>query len=342
MIKLEDYFKNDEIRIDIFKAKYLTSDNQTVTDCFNRISSEIASVSCESSGKKWTSQWSKDLFDGIWRPGGSIIAAINNKSKKISTFNCSTLVIREDSLQSIYDTRRDAAIMAAHRQGLGIEFSKLRPANSLVNNSANCSEGIINWMKSFDALADEVGQKGRKPAILGSLKIEHPDILKFITIKSDLDTLKNMNISVQISDNFMDCLFKNEKWETSFTMPDGSVISKFYEIKDVFDLICEQSYKHAEPGIQFIDTMREYSVQEALGYEITSTNACIPDFGTIITPSGIREFYEIKDGSVIWSGNKWTTVLEKWSNGYKTVYEFITSAGSFFGTDDHNVFKKGK
>ena len=274
MIKAEDYFNNDEMRIDVFKAKYLTSPNQGVDECFNNIANEIASVSCETDSDKCAKEWGKEMLDGIWRPGGSIISSINNKSKKISTFNCTTLVIKEDSLESIYDTRKEAAIMAAHRQGLGVEFSKLRPAGSYVNNSAEVSEGVINWMLSFNRLADEVGQKGRKPAILGSLKIEHPDILQFITIKSDNETLKNMNISVQISDEFMECLSDNGKWDMKFGTEDGTEFTKTKKAEDIFNLICKQSHTYAEPGIQFIDLMRRFSIQEALGYEITSTNAC--------------------------------------------------------------------
>jgi ribonucleoside-diphosphate reductase alpha chain len=283
MITLKDYFQNDEMRMDIFRAKYLSHDNQGVDECFEHISKEIASVSCESDTEEWTKQWTKELLDGLWRPGGSIISAVNNKDKKISTFNCTTFVIREDTLKSIYDTRRDAAIAAAHRQGLGIEFSKVRPTGSPVNNSALESEGALNWMYSFDKLADEVGQKGRKPAILGSLKVDHPDIIKFITVKSDLDTLKNMNISVQITDDFMECLKNDGEWEVSFDLPDGNKISEKYKASEIWELLCIQSHKHAEPGIQFIDLMKRFSIQEVLGYKITSTNACseksLPDRG---------------------------------------------------------------
>jgi len=283
MITLKDYFKNDEMRMDVFKAKYLSNDNQGVDECFNYISKEIASVSCESSPEKWSEIWTKELLNGIWRPGGSIISAVNNKNKKISTFNCTTFVIKEDTLSSIYDTRRDAAIAAAHRQGLGVEFSNVRPSGSPVNNSAIESDGALNWMLSYDSLADEVGQKGRKPAILGSLKINHPDIMKFITIKNDLDTLKNMNISVQITDDFMTCLKNNGNWEVYFDLPDKTKISKTYKASEIWELLCTQSHKHAEPGIQFIDLMKRFSIQESLGYAITSTNACsekpLPDRG---------------------------------------------------------------
>jgi len=279
---INDYFNNDQMRIDIFKSKYLKNKTQTVRQCFDNIATEVSSVSIETEETSWKNNWKEDLLKGIWRPGGSIISGINNKSKKISLFNCTSVVIGDDTLEAIYKARYECAKMAAYRQGLGIEFSKLRPKGTAVNNSSEVSEGVINWMKSFDSIADEVGQKGRRPAILSAIKDSHPDVIDFITAKSDLDTLKNMNISVQISDNFMKAVHNNEKWELYFDLKDHK-ISKFVDASYIFNLLCKQSYDHAEPGIQFIDRMKDGSIQEALGYEIIGTNACsekpLPNYG---------------------------------------------------------------
>jgi ribonucleoside-diphosphate reductase alpha chain len=281
-ITVEEYFNNDTMRIDIFKSKYLKSPEQTVDDCFYNISIAISEVSIENNSEYWKNKWKDDLLKGIWRPGGSIIASINNNTKKISTFNCTTVKIKDDTLESIYKARYECAKMAAYRQGLGIEFSKLRPKGSPVNNSSEISEGVINWMKSFDSIAEEVGQRGRRPAILSALKDNHPDIIEFIKAKSDLYTLKNMNISVQISDKFMEAVKNDDDWELFFEL-ENERISKIVKAKYIFDLLCKQSYKFAEPGLQFIDRMKDGSIQEALGYEIVGTNACsekpLPDYG---------------------------------------------------------------
>jgi ribonucleoside-diphosphate reductase alpha chain len=281
-ITVEEYFNNDNMRIDIFKSKYLKSPEQTVDNCFNNISIAISEVSIENNSEYWKNKWKNDLLKGIWRPGGSIIASINNNTKKISTFNCTTVKIKDDTLESIYKARYECAKMAAYRQGLGIEFSKLRPKGSPVNNSSEISEGVINWMKSFDSIAEEVGQRGRRPAILSALKDNHPDIIEFIKAKSDLYTLKNMNISVQISDDFMKAVKNDDDWELFFEL-ENERISKIVKATYIFDLLCKQSFKHAEPGLQFIDRMKDGSIQEALGYEIVGTNACsekpLPDYG---------------------------------------------------------------
>lgn len=340
-ITVEEYFNNDQLRCDVFNAKYITDDIKTVSGCFNNIATEISNVSIETDNLKWKTKWYNQIIDGTWRPGGSIISAVNNPTKNISTFNCTTFIIEEDTLESIYKTRSNAAKAAAHRQGLGVEYSNIRPAKSVVNNSAELSEGVLNWMKSFDRIADEVGQKGRRPAILGSLKITHPDTPEFIVVKSDLDTLKNMNISVQITDEFMKCLDKLEIWDMTFTLPNGDIITRSIPATDIFDLICSQSYKYAEPGIQFIDLMKNYSIQESLGYDIVATNACIPEFSQLLTKDGIRELSEVSIGDTIWSGKEWTTVTNKWSNGFKNVYEYITTAAKFIGTPDHGVYSNG-
>lgn len=281
-ISVEEYFNNDQLRVDIFKSKYLKNDSQSISECFENVVSEISLVSIEDNSSFWKNKWKDDLLSGTWRPGGSIISGINNKSKKISLFNCTSVVIEDDTLEAIYKARYECAKMAAYRQGLGIEFSNLRPKGSPVNNSSEQSEGVINWMNSFDSIAEEVGQRGRRPAILSALKDNHPDILDFITAKSDLDTLKNMNISVQISDKFMEAVQNDEEWELFFELK-GKRISNTVKATYIFDLLCKQSHEFAEPGLQFIDRMKDGSIQEALGYEIIGTNACsekpLPNYG---------------------------------------------------------------
>jgi ribonucleoside-diphosphate reductase alpha chain len=281
-ITIQDYFGNDQMRMDIFKSKYLKNKKQTIDQCFDNIAKEISLVSSETQSAKLKALWKNDLLEGIWRPGGSIIAGINNKSKKISLFNCTTVKIEDDTLEAIYSARYECAKMAAHRQGIGIEFSELRPKGAPVNNSSEVSEGVINWISSFNSIAEEVGQRGRRPAILSAIKDTHPDVIEFIKAKSDLDNLKNMNLSIQISDKFMEAVVNNEKWELYFDLKNER-ISKTINARYMFELLCKQSHEFAEPGIQFIDRMKDGSIQEALGYKIVGTNACsekpLPNYG---------------------------------------------------------------
>lgn len=277
-VKLEDFFNNDEMKMNVFKAKYL-GDHQYVDEAFHHICGEIALVSCEPEPKKWTEQWTEEWMDDLWRSGGSVIAAANSPRKKISVFNCTTLAFEGDSLKDINKTRADCMAVAAHRQGVGIDFSPLRPRGAPINNAADESEGAVHWMKSFDHIAYEVGQRGRKPAILCSLKVSHPDIFEFIGVKDDTSIMKNVNISVQVTDKFMAAVKNDEEWTMEFVVHKGDkdkerLFQKKAPARALFELLCEHAWLTGEPGIQFIDLMKRFSIQEALGYPIVSTNAC--------------------------------------------------------------------
>lgn len=318
-VKVEEYFNNDQLRIDVFKSKYLKNDNQTVDECFLNLVTEIANVSIENQEEKqkWIDIWYDDLMQGYWRPGGSIISGVNNKSKKISICNCTALVIRDDTLEDIYKTRYEAAKMAAYRQGLGIEFSKLRPKGAKVNNSSEESEGVINWMKSFDQIANEVGQKGRRPALLASLKINHPDVIDFIKIKSDLKTLNNMNISVHITDDFIDAVRNDTDWKLSFKT-EHELIEKNIKARELFNLLCKQSYDFAEPGLQFIDRMKDGSIQECLGYKLEATNAPVTGDSLISTENGlfpIKYLYDLKKSINVLVDSKHIENIDRFNYG---------------------------
>lgn len=283
MITPEEFFKGDKIKIDVFKAKYPSAATVGVDECFRNTAREASNVSIEKDKKYWENRWTKEFLDDIWRAGGSIISSTNKPDKKLSVFNCCTLPLEDDTLESIYKTRTNTAKCAAYRQGIGVDFSALRPRGSNINNSAEESEGAVHWIKSFGNISKEVGQKGRQPALLSSLKIHHPDIEEFISCKNNIKELEAMNNSVQITDDFMKSYFNNEEWELFFNLKSGNKISKKINSTKLFDKICEQSHKTGEPGIQFIDLMKDYSIQEALGYNIISSNACsekpLPPYG---------------------------------------------------------------
>jgi ribonucleoside-diphosphate reductase alpha chain len=276
----EEFFNGNQMKIDIFKHKY-AKNNESVDECFTRIADEISNAYYEDDKEKqyWTDRWARELLNDKWRPGGSIIASTNNPTKKISTFNCTGFTIDEDTLEAIHKTRYDASKAAAYRQGSGINFSKLRPKGTPINNSAEISEGVISWMKSFDRIADEVGQKGRIPALLFSLSVDHPDIEDFISCKDKLDTINNANISVLINDEFMKAVEDDKEWAMSFGSYGAdtdciNVTTKIVKARYLLNKIAKHSWQTAEPGVLFLDNMKNGSIQEALGYEIETCNAC--------------------------------------------------------------------
>lgn len=137
----------------------------------------------------------------------------------LNTHNCTTISLGSideknewDNLESIFkNAAYTVAKTAAYRQGLGVDFSRLRPKGTPILNSANESDGAIHWMKYIDSIGYKVGQKGRIPAMLFSLSIHHPDVIEFIKVKKDFTQIQNANISVQIDDSFYDRVSENDK-----------------------------------------------------------------------------------------------------------------------------------
>lgn len=299
----EEYFKNNKFSIDAFKKKYASFEGETYVQALKRVCDFVASVEKTDELKKyWSDRWFDEIYNDWWHPAGSIMQGAGS-GKKISLANCTTIslgVLRDDeewdNLESIYkNCAYTVAKCAAYRQGLGVDFSPLRPRTSKVLNSSNESMGSIHWMEEIDGIGYRVGQRGRIPAMLFSLNIGHPDIEEFITVKSDYTRIQNANISCQITDAFYKAVEKDKDWELYFEIPkvkkgqkvyvdihsidkDSKLdketnqwykiathdrpyekISRTIKAKKLLELIAKNMSTNAEPGIQNIDIARKYS-----------------------------------------------------------------------------------
>lgn len=294
MIKFEDvkditaaqYFSGDNYAVDIFNAKYPhvkeDGSKETPAEVFMRVALELATMETdEKTASELVETWFSLMFEGWFRPGGSIMAGIGS-GKKASLANCTTIPLPEDTLEAIAKADYDLMKVAAYRQGVGVDMSNLRPRGSKVGNAAEESTGTIPWMDKLTRIGDYVGQLGRKPAMLVSLNINHPDIEEFITCKDDLGQINNANISVQLTNEFMEAVKNDAEWELHFEVkPHSEVITKKVSAKKLFSKIAKHAHDTAEPGIQYIDLMREGSIVQAIAdatsddtYKIISTNAC--------------------------------------------------------------------
>jgi len=232
-ISTEQYFNNNQFSIDAFNKKYALFKDETYVKALKRVCDFIASVeSTPELQKYWSERWFDEIYNDWWHPAGSIMQGAGS-GRKISLANCTTISMGTldkkqewDNLESIFKNGSyTVAKSAAYRQGLGVDFSRLRPKGSTILNSANESTGAIHWMKFIDSIGYFVGQKGRIPAMLFSLNIKHPDIEEFITVKSDYTKIQNANISVQIVNSFYDRIDENEN-KIVIELKDG----KKYEI----------------------------------------------------------------------------------------------------------------
>lgn len=299
----EEYFNGNQFSIDAFNEKYSAHEGETYVQALKRVCDYVASVEeTEAKRKYWSDRWFSEIYEGWWHPAGSIMQGANS-GRKISLCNCTTIsmgcICPDEEWDNLSSIIRNAgywvAKTAAFRQGLGLDFSRLRPVGTKVMNSSNESQGAIHWMKLIDSLGYYVGQKGRIPAMLFSLSCKHPDIINFIKLKSDRTKIQNANISVQCTDDFYKAVEEDLDWRMSFDIPEvrkgqkvyidvhstdhdsqydtkkkkwyyvashdrrPETIDRVVRAREILELIAQYMYNHAEPGIQNIDLARHLS-----------------------------------------------------------------------------------
>lgn len=278
-----NWFNGDDMAAGVWLKKYALRTQSgeliecTPDDMFDRLAGELTRN--ESNPDEWRETFKKHL-KGFKRLvlGGSIMAGLGNP-RNISLSNCYVISSPHDSLKGIYDSVYRTAQIQAFRGGVGFDISTLRPDGGPVANAAGSSSGAWSWCDQFSYTSRKIGQRGRIGALMLNMRVDHPDIFKFIKMKSELSACTGANISVKITDNFMNAVENNDNIELWFNYDDNKYkdFRQTVKAREIWNTIIHYATTTAEPGVLMWDTIIRNSPADCyadLGFKTVSTNPC--------------------------------------------------------------------
>jgi len=254
----------------LLEQRYLQTRNdimETPDQMAKRVAKEIAKAENPEQRTIWEKSFYKMIDSLLFLPNSPTLANAGKTDQLLS--GCFVLPI-EDSMDSIFSRLRDIAMIQKFGGGTGMSFSRIRPRGDPVSTTRGVASGPVAFMAAYNGVTESVKQGGmRRGANMGILRVDHPDILEFITCKDAEGKLPNFNISVAVTDEFMDLVQSNGK--LALRNPRSGQIADTVDAKALFEKIAFQAWKNGEPGVWFIDTTNRYHKVEGI---IESTNPC--------------------------------------------------------------------
>ncbi|HEY4695630.1 MAG TPA: ribonucleotide reductase N-terminal alpha domain-containing protein, partial [Candidatus Hydromicrobium sp.] len=369
---LYDYYPDKEINlsenaIKVLERRYLKRDEEGILlekpkDMFIRVAGNIASAEkkygkTEEEIKEIEKQFFNIMTNLDFLPNSPTLM---NAGKELQQLAACFVLPVGDSMNAIFEALKETALIQKSGGGVGYSFSNIRPKNDVVLSTKGVSSGPISFMTVFNAATDTIKQGGtRRGANMGILRVDHPDILDFITSKDNNEKLTNFNISVGVTERFMKAVENDDEYE--IMNPRTKEVVDKYRAREVFGKIVEHAWKNGDPGIIFLDRLNKDNPTPNLG-QIESTNPCISGETLISTSTGfikardlckrieagedikilfdmraleykISKKFTDKNLDILESGN-----IKSWNRGKKDTYKLVTHSGyELEATAEHKV-----
>jgi ribonucleoside-diphosphate reductase alpha chain len=322
----------------VWEHKYRhLGDRETDADigaCRARVARALAAV--EKDSANWEVRFAELLEDFRFLPGGRILAGAGT-GRQVTLYNCFVMGTVEDSLDGIFDALKEGALTMQQGGGVGYDFSTLRPSGSAARSHGAVASGPVSFMRIWDSMCATLLSTGdRRGAMMGTLRCDHPDIEDFIEAKRDPLQLRNFNLSVLLTDDFMQALEADSDWPLAFPVAEtgtdtAAIVQRRWpgyaaeipcrvfrriRARDLWERLLRASFDCAEPGVLFIDRI---NAANNLGYreQISATNPCgeVPlppygacDLGSLNLVHFVRQPYE-RDAAVDWAGLEAATAV---------------------------------
>lgn len=302
LVRPHDATATQPISLDVLREKYLKSGESGAEDVYRRVARALASVEAEADRARWEARFIDNLHAGAIGAGRIMSAA--GTDIQATLINCFVQPVGDciqgaddEGYPGIYEALREAAETMRRGGGVGYDFSRIRPRGAEVKGTASMASGPCSYINVFDQSCSTVESAGaRRGAQMGVLRIDHPDVLDFITAKRTPGRWNNFNVSVGVPDSFMQALADDQPWELvhrarpgaqlvaqgAFQRADGLWVYQTLAARELWDTVMRSAYDFAEPGILFLDHINQ---DNNLRYceRISATNPCgeqpLPPYG---------------------------------------------------------------
>ena len=318
--------EDNQIGIDIWERKYRYN-NESFDAWLDRVSGGDEELRQLISKRKF-------LF------GGRILAnrGLAKDGKKITYSNCYVATPPEDNIESIFEVAKRLARTYSYGGGCGVDLGRLSPRGAKINNAAKATSGAVSFMDLYSMVTGLIGQEGRRGALMISLPCNHPDIEEFIDVKNDLGRITKANISVRITNDFMDAVKEKKPFFLEYTrIETGETIRKEVDAYSLFRKLCSNNWNMAEPGMLFWNRIEEWNILSAdKSFSYSGTNPCFDGSMELLKADGYRKFEDLCDTTpIIFNADGLQVQSKVWCSGEKDTVIVKTGNGDIICTPDH-------